>query len=98
MNSWQISSALCGLTLQSVGSSICDGEAYTLPFSNIFLKSFIYFMYMSTLYTRQKRESDPITDECESPCGCWQFYSGSLEEQLVVLTAEPSLQALLVIP
>jgi hypothetical protein len=33
----------------------------------------------------------PITDGCEPPCGCWELNSGSLEEQSVLSTAEPSL-------
>jgi len=51
-------------------------------------------MYMNTLslQTHQKRASDPITDGCEPPCGCWDLNSGPLEEQSVLLTAEPSLQ------
>ncbi|EDL07775.1 mCG1044125, isoform CRA_b [Mus musculus] len=28
----------------------------------------------------------------ESPCGCWDLNSGPSEEQLVLFTAEPSLQ------
>jgi hypothetical protein len=36
--------------------------------------------------------TDPITDGCEPPCGCWALNSGTLEEQSVLLTAEPSLQ------
>jgi hypothetical protein len=36
--------------------------------------------------------SDPITDGCEPPCGCWELNSGPLEEQSVLLTTEPSLQ------
>jgi len=44
----------------------------------------IYFMYLRT--------SDPITDGCEPPCGCWDLNSGLLQEQSVLLTAEPSLQ------
>jgi len=41
----------------------------------------------------QKMTPDPITDGCEPPCGCWDFLnSGPLEEQSVLLTAEPSLQ------
>ena len=47
---------------------------------------------MSTLQTHQKRTSDPITDGCEPPCGCWELNSGPLEEQSVLLTTEPSLQ------
>jgi hypothetical protein len=34
----------------------------------------------------------PIIDSCETPCGCWELNSGPLEEQSVLLTAEPSLQ------
>ena len=43
----------------------------------------------------QKRASDPITDSCELPYGCWELSSEPLEEQPVLLTAEPSLQAIL---
>ena len=43
--------------------------------------------------THQKRASDPITDGCEPSCGCWELNSGPVEEQLVFLTNEPSLQA-----
>jgi hypothetical protein len=44
------------------------------------------------LQTHQKRTSDPITDGCKLPCGCWELNSGPLEEQPVLLTAEPTLQ------
>jgi hypothetical protein len=37
-------------------------------------------------------ESDIVTDGCEPPCGCWELNSGPLEEQSVLLTAEPLLQ------
>jgi hypothetical protein len=40
--------------------------------------------------THQKRASYPITDGCKPPCGCWELNSGPLEEQSVLLTAEPS--------
>ena len=33
-----------------------------------------------------------ITDGCESPCGFWDLNSRPLEEQLVLLTADQSLQ------
>jgi hypothetical protein len=53
-----------------------------------------------SLHTERERErererekaSDPITDGCEPPCGCWDLNSGPLEEQSVLLTAEPCLQ------
>ena len=35
---------------------------------------------------------DPITDDSEPPCGCWESNSGPLEDQTVLLTTEPSLQ------
>jgi hypothetical protein len=31
-------------------------------------------------------------DSCEPPCGCWDLNSRPSEEQLVLLTAEPSFQ------
>jgi hypothetical protein len=40
----------------------------------------------------QMRALDPITDGCEPPRGCWELNLGPLEEQPVLLTAEPSLQ------
>jgi hypothetical protein len=54
-------------------------------------------MYMSTLLlsSDSRREyQNPLTDGCESPCGCWDLNSGPLEEQSVLLTAEPFLQPL----
>jgi len=52
---------------------------------------------MSTLLlssdTPEEGASDPITDGCEPPCGYWELNSGPLEEQSVLLTAEPSLQS-----
>ena len=32
-----------------------------------------------------------VTDSSELPCGCWDLNPGSLEEQSMLLTAEPSL-------
>ncbi len=40
----------------------------------------------------QKRAPDLFTDGCEPPCGCRELSSGPLEEQAMLLTAEPSLQ------
>ena len=51
----------------------------------------------SCLQTLQKRASALLTDGYESPCGWWELNSEPLEEQSVLLTAEPSLQALLLI-
>jgi hypothetical protein len=43
------------------------------------------WVYCSYFQTHQKRASDPITDGCEPPCGCWKLNSGPLEEQWVLL-------------
>ena len=59
----------------------------------LFMYSFIYLLYvsiLSSLRTHQKRASNLITDGCEPPCSCWDLNSGPLEEQSVLLTAEPS--------
>jgi hypothetical protein len=59
-----------------------------------FLKIYLFYLYeyILAVFRHQRRASDPITDGCEPPCGCWDLNSGPLEEQLVLLTAEPSLQ------
>jgi hypothetical protein len=43
----------------------------------IFFKDLcIYCMYVSIQYTvTLKRESAPVTDVCEPPCGCWELNS-----------------------
>ena len=56
----------------------------------LFKKIFIYYVY--NIPEGQKRAPDLITDGCEPPCGCWELNSGPLEEQAMLLTAEPSLQ------
>ena len=43
----------------------------------------------------QKRASDPIIDGRKPPYGFWELDSEPLEEQPVLLTAEPSLQPLI---
>jgi hypothetical protein len=42
----------------------------------------LFYVSVLSLHT-QKRESDPIIDSCEPPCGCWELDSGPLEEQSV---------------
>ena len=63
-------------------------------FIYLFICLFIYYIWAhcSCLQTLQKRASDLIRDGCEPPCGCWDLNSGPSEEQLVLLTTEPSLQ------
>ena len=54
----------------------------------------MFFKIYSFVWTHQKKASDYTTDGSEPLCGSWEWYSGSLEEQSVFLTAEPSLQPL----
>lgn len=37
------------------------------------------------------RAMDPIIDGCEMPGGCWELNPSSLQEKLVLLTAELSI-------
>jgi hypothetical protein len=37
----------------------------------------LYEYTVVCLQTLQNRVSDPITDGCEPPCGCWKLNSGS---------------------
>ena len=61
------------------------------------LKKYLFILYEYTVavfkHTRGGHQM-PIADGCEPPCGCWELNSGPLEEQSVLLTAEPSLQPL----
>ena len=54
------------------------------------------WVHCCSLQKHLKRTSDPITDVCEPPCGCWELNLAPLEEQPVLLTTEPSLQPSLV--
>ena len=78
------------LCLLSIGIEGMHHYAQLLDF-----KKKIYLFYVcecGCLQTHQKRASDPISDGCEPPCDCWELNSGPPEEQLVLLTAERSLQ------
>ena len=68
-----------------------------------------YFICMSILLPRvihtcpvhvccHRSPGTGIRDSCELPCGCWELNPGPLEEQPVLLTAEPSLQPLSFFP
>ena len=68
------------------------------PHSNRLLSNFkelfIYCMHMNPRLLssdKPKRALDPITDGCEPPRSCWELNSEPLEEQPVLLSAEPSL-------
>ena len=61
----------------------------------LFLKRSIYYVYnilSPCMSAHQKRAPDLIMDGCEPSCGYWELNSGSLKEQSVLLTSEPSLQ------
>jgi hypothetical protein len=64
-------------------------------FCCIFFKDLFIFIYEYT-DIHHKSALDPITDGCEPPCSCWELNSGPLEEQSVLLTAEPSLQPIFI--
>jgi hypothetical protein len=49
-------------------------------------------MHCRCLQTHQKRASDPITNGCEPPRGCWELNSGPLGEQSLLLNTELCLQ------
>ena len=80
------------------GNEEKKGEAKTQrvykQITSFFFKK-IYFIYVSiqSLSSNTPEDtSNPITDSFELTCGCWELNSGSLEEQSVLLTAEPSFQ------
>jgi hypothetical protein len=66
-----------------------QGSLFYLFIFNLFM--LCISVHCNCLQMNQKRASDPIIDGCEPPCGCWEFNSGALEEQPVLLIAEPSL-------
>jgi len=49
-------------------------------------------LFLSSDTPEEGIRSHWIPDGCKPPCGCWELNSGPLEEQSVLLTAEPSLQ------
>jgi hypothetical protein len=80
------------IVVKSVGFHLGSIWAFLCIFSRIYLSILCLWAHCSCLQTHQKRASDPITDGCEPPCGCWDLNSGPSEEQSVLLTTEPSLQ------
>jgi hypothetical protein len=67
--------------------------SFSLYFFLFFLIKDLFILFIGvhcSCQTHQKRASDPITDGCEPPCGCWELNSGPLEEQSVLLTGELS--------
>ena len=44
------------------------------------------------VHKKKKKKQQQQQMGCEPGCGCWELKLGPLEEQSVLLTAEPSLQ------
>jgi hypothetical protein len=60
---------------------------------SLLLDLFYVYEYTVAVFRHTRRgHGIPITDGCETPCGCWDLNSGPSEEQSVLLTTEPSLQ------
>jgi hypothetical protein len=62
------------------------------PASTLIIIIIIIYLFYVYEHTSDTPEDGIRTDGCEPPCGCWELNSGPLEEQSVLLTAQPSLQ------
>jgi hypothetical protein len=58
--------------------SCFQGKHFTFFFLRFILFILCIWVHCSCLQTHQKKESDPITDGCEPPCGGWELNSGPL--------------------
>ena len=70
-------------------------EGSVLTYMIVIKDLFTYYVHSVLslcMLAGQQRAPDLIIDGCEPPCGCRELNSGSLEEQSVLLTSEPSLQ------
>jgi hypothetical protein len=86
---------LCSLWSTLVNPA-CSGQLSSLIPCSLQPKD-LFIIHCSYFQTHQKGASDLITGGCEPPCGCWDLNLGPLEEQSVLLPAEPSLQPYLFI-
>jgi hypothetical protein len=86
---------VCPYPFQQDSYMICVIHTYVCVYVYMYM-IYLFISCMSALpactTACHKKASDPITDGCELSCGCWGLNSGPLEEQIVLLTAEPSLQ------
>jgi hypothetical protein len=58
-----------------------------LLFFFYFFKRIIYYILCMWVHClHQKRAWDPVTDDCELPCGCWELNSGPLGRAVSVLS------------
>jgi hypothetical protein len=53
---------------------------------------YFYFMCIGVLPACIESPGTRVVDSCEMPCGCWELNLGSLKEQPMLLTVEPSFQ------
>jgi hypothetical protein len=58
-----------------------------VTYGYIFIRFILCIWVHCSCQTHQKGASDPITDGCEPPCGCWKLNSGPSEEQSVLVPA-----------
>jgi hypothetical protein len=58
----------------------------------------LYTTHIPGIQGKQKASPDVLELDLEMvvelPCGCWELNTGPLEEQAVLMTAEPSLQTI----
>ena len=72
---------------------VCVCLFFLKTYLSIYL-SYVYEYTITLLRHTRRGHQVPFTDGCEPPHGCWDLNSGSLEEQSVFLTSEPSVQPL----
>jgi len=76
-------------TMGSLTNSHSEACVFACALVFFYFKSFFYkdlfilfiWIHCTCHQTHKKRASDPITDGCEPPCGCWELNSVPVEEQ-----------------
>ena len=61
--------------------------------------AYAYVYFVCVWYVQRSEETVQlpgvaVTGSCEPLCGCWEFNTGPLEEQHILLDTEPFLQSL----
>ena len=67
------------------------GSFLLLPYLNLLIIFYVHWCFacMSDCEVVTS-PGHGVKDQCELPSGCWELNPGSLKEQAVLLTAEPS--------
>jgi hypothetical protein len=97
-NLWNLKSKCIFLVLSWLALVFCHSNESLIKYVNVTFFGFFFkkkfLCECSAAYTSagQKRASDPLIDVCKPQCGCLELNSGPLEEQLVLLTTEPTHQ------